>query len=128
MMRAALISTSVAATAGIAAPAFADWGGVAVNEGAPGWGYSAGWNTKKQARDRAMHYCREFSGGQAGCSVVMTTQKCGAVVRNDARTTPRFFVANANTKAGAEKQAMSQCSATAGAKCNLRKAFCADDL
>ena len=126
MIRAALISLPVAATS-IAQPAFADWGGVAVNEGTTGWGYSAGWKTKRDARNRAMHYCKQYSNGVAGCEVVMTTQKCGAVVRSKT-SSPQFYVVSANTKASASRQALAQCKAAHGSSCDLRQEFCADDL
>ena len=127
MIRAALIAAVPMALA-TTLPAQADWGGVAVNSDGIGWGYSAGWNTRTEARDRAMHYCREHSDIDKNCAVVMTTQTCAAVVRGRVNSKPTLFVADARSRNAAETGAMTKCREAAGASCELRRKFCANDL
>ena len=109
-------------------PATADWGGVAVNSDGVGWGYSAGWDTKNEARKRAMFYCHQFSENNAGCEVVMTTRRCGAVVRGRTSSQPKLFVAEARGRNQAANAAIAQCREAGGASCELRREFCANDL
>ena len=127
MIRSALIASTVLIT-GLAQPAFADWGGVAVHLGTGNWGYSAGWDKKRDAEKRAMHYCHEFAKSTTGCEVVLLTRKCGAVVRGSEGSEPRFFVIEAANRDAAGQQALAECKATVGSSCDLRRTFCASDL
>ncbi|MGR3514881.1 MAG: DUF4189 domain-containing protein [Paracoccaceae bacterium] len=127
MMRAALIAAAPLVLA-TSLPAAADWGGVAVNSDGVGWGYSAGWNSRREARDRAMFYCHQYSEDNAGCKVVMTTTACGAVARGRVSGKPKLFVADARSRDAAETGALAQCREAGAASCELRRKFCANDL
>ena len=127
-MRHALAYPAALGLALAATPSLADWGGVAVNADGIGWGYSAGWNSRADARDRAMHYCREYSENDAGCSVAVTTRNCAAIVRGRVNSAPTFFVVEARNRDAAETGALTDCREVAGASCELRRKFCADDL
>jgi|GEM_PF-5901330 hypothetical protein len=126
-MRTAAIIAAAPLALAMTLPAQADWGGVAINSDGAGWGYSAGWDSRSDASARAMSYCREFSNDPSGCKVVLTTQRCGAVVRGQKGTRSKLFVEGANSRGAAEAAAMTQCR-EAGASCELRRRFCADDL
>ncbi|MEL7026142.1 MAG: DUF4189 domain-containing protein [Pseudomonadota bacterium] len=126
MLRLAFISTL--AISALTQPALADWGGVAVNSDGIGWGYSAGWKNQTEARNRAMLYCRQHSSDPSKCEVTLVTQRCGAVVRGRVSSRNRLFVAGARNRDIAANTAMAQCRDASGASCELRRAFCANDL
>lgn len=127
MMRTSLIFAAPV-TLALALPAHADWGGVAINSDGIGWGYSAGWSNRAEARDRAMFYCHKYSDNNAGCKVVMTTRRCGAVARGRVNSRPKLFVAEASSRGAAEKGALAQCREAGAASCETRRMFCAKDL
>ncbi len=126
MIRAALIAAAPLVLA-TTLPAAADWGGVAINSDGVGWGYSAGWDTKRDAENRAMQYCRQFSNDGSNCRVVMTTRQCGAVVRGRVGSGSKLFATGARLANTAANAALNQCR-EAGSSCELRRKFCADDL
>lgn len=126
-MRCAAVIAAAPLALATSLPASADWGGVAINSDGIGWGYSAGWNSRSDADARAMKYCREYSNNPANCEVVLVTQKCGSVVRGSKGSRNKLFVVGAGTRSAAESGALSQCR-EAGASCEIRRTFCADDL
>ena len=112
----------------VAVPAAADWGGYAVYPGSYDWAYSAGWDSKSNARQRALSHCSKNAGGGKRCKVVLLTRKCGGLARGQSQGKPQFYAAEASSRDTAAKQALAQCSSALGASCEIRHRFCANDL
>ncbi|MEM9766185.1 MAG: DUF4189 domain-containing protein [Pseudomonadota bacterium] len=110
----------------LATPSLAEWGGVAVHAGKATYGYSAGWDSKRDAEQRAMFYCRQFAGSQSGCQVVMTTRQCGGVARGTGSNGRQLVVAEARARGTAGDKALAACQSRLS-NCEFVRNFCASD-
>ncbi|MEM9360727.1 MAG: DUF4189 domain-containing protein [Pseudomonadota bacterium] len=97
-----------------AAPAYAVWGAVVVNEKTGDFGYTNKWKTQSEAVQRATENCERYSEGVAGCRVRLITRQCFAV----SYVGRNAYVSEARTKSAASQQAKAACTANHGAACS----------